>query len=569
MRPINLDNEIMNRPTDTSIYRFINSNILEKNVELKDLYMDDPTVMGFNFYVDINDYYSPLFTESHVNASAIDYLKKVREPAKAMYLTEFKYRLRDLITRYPYYLQSVSGLNEIYKYNPKETWRAKDKRLTFKTLESIDLKIGNMIDKYIRATFDEEYMREMLPINLRKFNAYLVVSEIRNFKTFYNTVVNGGESTRISVLNDFLSCYVYKLDGCRFDFSESNPWMETISNAKSDAPSENQFSVVFDRIHERHKMNIIEAYAGQTTDIEDKDAERYRFGIDGQTTYRKSQWGVPGTGDFKEIEKIENQVEQTLDKKTLVGTLRDYILDQPEIKRMQAEFDPLVLRGRAENAALDKFRGVLGQAVLGNVFDIRNQLFTADINQLVNSVLRGNTNVTTPGIVQLGGKTVYKNNLGNLGRDGKTVYTQDQGIVAVDSPGQSSASPIGDDDNTGITQYNNNIGTAPVDSPNTVGAPNSILATDNPSIPNTGSLGQYPNVLAGTNLDYSVLNIYNITPEIVTGLGSDFTLVHSVDFFRAFLGNVGGVEGRPFSNLLATLVGGVIPNLVKREANIT
>lgn len=554
----------MNKPTDTSIYRFLNSNIQAQNQELKNLYIDDPTVMGFNLYVDINDYYSPLFTETNVYASAIQYLKRINEKARAVMLSEFKYRLRDLVTLYPYYLQSVSGLGEIYKYNAKETWRARDKVLKFKTIESVDLRIGNMIDKYRRAIFDEIYMRDMLPINLRKFNCHLVVSEIRNFKTFYQTVLNGGQATTVQVLNDFLSCYVYRLEGCRFDFSESNPWMESINNAKPDNPSENGFSIVFDRVYERHKMNMIDAYTGDQNGISDKDRERFFTGIDGQASYRRAQWGSPKTGDFGQILQVEQQTQQVPGKTSLITSVRDYILDQPEIKKMQADFEPEVLKGRAENFVLDKFRSTIGRAVLGNVFDVRNSLFNGDItsafignldrtplNQTLETAEKttyDNRNESVPvppntqynnqtGTVGTGGRTTYDNSTQDIDNTGRTIYADELGVVRLN----------------GQTIYRNNLGRNGV---------------SGPSVGNNRPLGNISTPGRTQPLEREELNIYTISPESIGDLGMNFKLVSNVDFFRTFLGNI-NVADRPFSNLLSTLVGGVIPNLIRRDTNVT
>ena len=540
----------------------------EKHMDIKNLYMDDPTVMGFNLYIDINDYNSPLFTEQNIYGSAIQYLKRVQEQAKAMYLTEFKYRLRDLITMHPYFLQSVSGLNEIFKYNPKETWRGKDKVLKFKTLESIDLRMGNMIDKYNRATFDEDYMREMLPINLRKFNCYLVVSEIRNFKTFYNTVVTGGDDTNVQVLNDFLSCWVFKFEGCRFDFSESNPWMETINNGRPDTPSENGFNIVFDRVVERHKMNIIDAYSGVQAGTPEKDLDRYVKGVDGQNTYRKTQWGAPKTGDFQKIKQVEQQLQNQPGETTFLKSLGDFVMSQPEIKKMQADFDPTVLQGRVENLALDQVRGVLGQAVLGNVFDVKNTLFSTDVVLAIKNKLDQLNDKPLNESLDMGGRTAYNNQTGNVGQDGRTVYNNQNGAVASDPRTVQNTAFLGDDDNTPLTLYPGSQGLVSVDNPSIYTGPMGIITVDPHSPINTGSIGDLGNVGHAADLNPQTLTgIYGIQPGQVGGLGSDFVQVHNIDFFRTFLGNVG--TDRPFSNLLQNLVGGVIPNLIKRELNIT
>lgn len=547
----------MNQPIDKSIYRFLNSNIFEKDKSIKDLYIDDPTVMGFNFIVDINDPGSPLFTETSDFESAIQYLKNVGEPARAIQLKEFKFRLRDIVVNFPYYLQSVSGLEEFYKYNTKQTWRTAERRIKIKTLESLDLRIGNMIHKYMNAAFDETYMRERLPINLRKFNAYIVLSEIRNFKTFYETVIQkAAGDTQITVLNDHLSCYVIKLEGCRFDFGNSNPWMEEVSNANPDKPIENEFTLICDRISERHKMNMIQAYSGVLTDKDKLALDRTD-----EPNYRRNQWGVPS---IYTIKNIEDQTATQDGKSSILDVVKSYILKIPEVQNVIANYDPRVLLGRVENLALDQIRKVAGQAILGNVFDFRQKLLGEDLISAAINRLAGNSNFNnqgTPQSVNTGGRTEYDNAVEIIDSPGHTIYNGGLGSTGSDLQTIYNGG-LGTIGNGLQTTYGglNNIG----NSPNTI-YPGNLGGFGSPGhLAWLSSIGALPPDGHTTYGGLPVTSVYNINPSSIKNLGTVDKEKQS-DFFRAYLGNVLGVEQRPFSNLLATIVGGVIPDIIKQR----
>jgi len=112
---------------------------------------------------------------------------------RADMLKQFSLGFQDLLNNYPWFLQSITGLDQLAKvdrpgyqgdvggggaFNPQRT---AGKKLTFSTLESLNLRISALADLYNQATFDYDNMRELLPRNLRRFTMYIFVSEIRNF----------------------------------------------------------------------------------------------------------------------------------------------------------------------------------------------------------------------------------------------------------------------------------------------------------------------------------------------------------------------------------------------------
>ena len=129
-------------------------------------------------------------------------------------LNQFRITLNDLLTNSPWFIQSINGLDDLMKvprggYQTQteasstfNVQRTAGKTLTFNTLESMNLRVTALADLYNQATFDYDYMRELVPRNLRKFTMYIFVSEIRNF---FKTSRLIGASTALTAIDDLSS----------------------------------------------------------------------------------------------------------------------------------------------------------------------------------------------------------------------------------------------------------------------------------------------------------------------------------------------------------------------------
>jgi hypothetical protein len=129
-------------------------------------------------------------------------------------IRQFTNSFSDLLNNTPWFIQSIQGLDELMKaprggyasqgdaanvFNPQRT---ANKTLTFNTLESMNLRVTALADLYNQATFDYDFMREVVPRNLRKFTMYIFVSEIRNF---FKTSRLIGSSAALTAIDDLSS----------------------------------------------------------------------------------------------------------------------------------------------------------------------------------------------------------------------------------------------------------------------------------------------------------------------------------------------------------------------------
>ena len=151
--------------------------------------------------------------------SAVGYLteREISFPyggKRADMMRQFKVTFNDLLTNSPWFIQSIGGLDELMKvprggYQTQteasstfNVQRTAGKTLTFNTLESMNLRVTALADLYNQATFDYDFMRELVPRNLRKFTMYIFVSEIRNF---FKTSRLLGASTALTTIDNLSS----------------------------------------------------------------------------------------------------------------------------------------------------------------------------------------------------------------------------------------------------------------------------------------------------------------------------------------------------------------------------
>lgn len=180
---------------------------------------------------------SPLFGEGQ--DSAINFLTNRRHEDKANNLKQFKSILSYLTFHAPWYFQSISGLDDLWKKGTdiKSGQKGQDATLTIETLEAVDLRIMKLADLYRNAIYDKQYMRERVPDNLQWFSMDIYVAEARNLRFrlpgiaqqtanvlgvdtgALGNIVGGG-----NILSNVLQDYGYvkfKCRQCTFDFTDS------------------------------------------------------------------------------------------------------------------------------------------------------------------------------------------------------------------------------------------------------------------------------------------------------------------------------------------------------------
>jgi hypothetical protein len=271
--------------------------------------VDEPTFLGFALkFSFLNEDYRDasgvtlgdkilggLLLQGKEIESAINYLERVGKLNEAAMLTEFITQLQYIEKEMPWYFQSISGVEDFFKPQPPgNTWRGKDKILTIDTLETVDMRMSYLANLYRKATYSEMWKRDLLPYDKRRFNAKIIISEIRNLdlilgsvenvlntaiekqehdiqggitsydniriasisgSTWYNYLLRDEMAILQSTIDDNMTFHIIELRDCEFIF-EDFPWATTLTNQKPDTPASMRFKIKVGNYFERHQYGV-------------------------------------------------------------------------------------------------------------------------------------------------------------------------------------------------------------------------------------------------------------------------------------------------------------------------
>lgn len=150
--------------------------------------------------------------------------------------------MKKMTMNYPYIIQGISGLDAAYNnhYGIKDPYLGSgDNKITLTCLESLDLRVSSMFNRYFNAVYDRQYRRERVPVNLRRFNCSVYVHDVRNFKPIDRVDKNGEQKAtynRILELTDmYYSVVEFRFFDCEIVPEETGNIFNDVSN---EAPSE-------------------------------------------------------------------------------------------------------------------------------------------------------------------------------------------------------------------------------------------------------------------------------------------------------------------------------------------
>lgn len=142
--------------------------------------------------------------------SAYHYLVQIGEEDRAEALKNFVYHL-NFINSTPHLLQSVTGLGVVWNRSAQLVSASplgEEPVLTCKFWDTLDLKLGLLLDMYQYITYDHVYHRQVLPDNLAKFAVDVFVYEVGKYGTYIpnnDALLNKKETTIKEELLDFSS----------------------------------------------------------------------------------------------------------------------------------------------------------------------------------------------------------------------------------------------------------------------------------------------------------------------------------------------------------------------------
>lgn len=179
---------------------------------------DDSNIAGAKALCENND----AVNDAQLVNCAYNYLLRNNELKRAALLKNFIELLSDINSKTPWYFKEISGLDEaVSKKGFFESPKIEDtrKQITITCLaDSVDTRIGNMLDMYRSACYSWQTKRVIVPANLRKFDMGIYVF-LRPYQEFY--------SEKKSILNsshkylEFHNCEI-DLDSCKIGDTFNN-----------------------------------------------------------------------------------------------------------------------------------------------------------------------------------------------------------------------------------------------------------------------------------------------------------------------------------------------------------
>lgn len=347
-----------NSKKPSTVQKFLFDYLANTDSDASRFFMEDPTVKGFKLIFEFNqsppnfpyDTTSPLFNETDQGESAIRYLQGIGEDARAQSLKDFKLRLRNINNFSPHYFQQMDGLEEMYRFDPTNPNRMDERELEITTLESIDNRISGMIEMYMRAVYDFDYHRVLLPENMMEFSLTILVYEIRDFRTFTGNFVSGSDIPEFKILKneeDF-GVHEYKFSQCVFDFTASNPYMASLNNRGGAEYAENSFKIKLGRLETRHRLALGDVLA---------QANQYKLpnqsmGVPANVIEPDIP-GVGGVDDLGDVDAIQAQRNEAL---SFFNRLGNEILDTVQ-NTVRSQFDSAesYARARFSEQLIDRF----------------------------------------------------------------------------------------------------------------------------------------------------------------------------------------------------------------------
>ena len=159
---------------------------------------EDPTYLGFKLFfrgIDDPNHGGLLGAASNAN-SARYYLNQIGDTNRFKMLDTFINLLGKINKEYPWYFQSITGLDECWKRRSEIEKPEIKGQVTIACIESLDLRMSALVDLYRKATYDWVHKREILTDNLRHFEMSVMVYDNRTFMKSLAGDKNGDETPK-------------------------------------------------------------------------------------------------------------------------------------------------------------------------------------------------------------------------------------------------------------------------------------------------------------------------------------------------------------------------------------
>jgi hypothetical protein len=242
---------------------------------------DEPTYLTFrveflpmNTSVETTNYDKmpmPLFSKSDEEIiarnhySAINYLRDSNEVTRAQMMATFINQWNQVQDNFQWYFQGISGLNDLFKVDPKRGIRiSQEGKVTFTMLEGLDWRITHLLNLYRKIAWDDTFQRWILPDMMRYFAMNIYITEFRSFhqSNFTEQAALGGPAQNSSELvlkamGDIMPTWVLHCERCEFDITSLNSYLTDLKVGE-ETMSEVTFDVKIGQLSDEYLNPILD-----------------------------------------------------------------------------------------------------------------------------------------------------------------------------------------------------------------------------------------------------------------------------------------------------------------------
>jgi hypothetical protein len=366
----NVNRWLLEDPTYTGFYfRFLPNTVYDKsNSDLdylpQGLFLGpENSVQQFN-----NVGGAPAQSTSFHPDSAINFLQRRGEYYRANMMQEFREGMLYLTERTPWVFEKVTGLNEVWKIDPKNNFRAKDKTIIFECNESINMRMTYLIDLYRKAAFDNTYMRYMLPDTQRFFSMELIVTEIRTMRN-----AEGGQFDPATFIK-------FVFDYCEFGLLEEPlAYLENQQRYVGEGPTIVKLPIKLGQIREVNTYGLLGALLQDTVGIATREKAAGRQNFTSNTTI-KDATGENVTRKASSLPSYKRTNETSAEQQRKSREERFRANAQDIVNRFISN-----LETAATAQVVSTLENVRDRAILGNVYNLSPGQLNNALGNLLNN----------------------------------------------------------------------------------------------------------------------------------------------------------------------------------------
>lgn len=252
-------------------------------------------------------------------------------------LYKFGATLHAMEVETPWVFKGVNQLDTLDMANFNNIGKTREIEILFNN-ETVDMRIGTLLDLYKYACYDSINMKEIIPANLRKFDMFILTFHIpiKNFQTNITTKKDGEKAVPAKTTNpdasnnytfsNLMSYKMYTFVNCEIDPASLNLYTPNqLNNETAFVMGNNVLKINADRVYE-HRMN---------------EWTQFMFG-DGGFYYNKfappvyiGNGNLSGTGDVTSSTKTSENLTINVDESNdynknrlkalqAIGSVKDY-----------------------------------------------------------------------------------------------------------------------------------------------------------------------------------------------------------------------------------------------------